>query len=296
MDQHCPADVVRKVVSFELFDSTHKDYWVESNNGNRVELKTILPLTRFYMQKDGNLISGETGIKYELSAAHLSTLCDNYASVSSDRSLCTDYLMQTSLNQCNNDYMRVVINWTYILPNLRPNSKQYMKFLSAQKERRRRSEYAPLVTNDQIIAKTQMLDIKNYEIIGFCAYPAPAKIKYTKASLQGNKIIVEENEPYNNEGIIHTGEMDISQTDITAITRTMASSKDVSQCYVYLQFTRNDFSDGAIALLVKKSEVLHANVNEKSQKSKMSYFLCGGILCCLAAFFVYCKCFPIFLQ
>lgn len=188
---------VRKVVSFQLTDAKTQ------------QEKSLLPTTCL-MTQDGDLISCETGIKYELSDEHLTVIYCDWQAINTRRSLFGDYLLQTALQQTDNNFVRIGINYDEIEPDQNDNITNFLwdKVL-AKKAPQTFSKKQTCVDKPVPIARITR-NIQNGTIKAFTLVdPYLPKRRYIQALLQGKKIIISGEKPYNNEGVIYYGESEM---------------------------------------------------------------------------------------
>jgi len=225
---------VRKVVLFQLTDAKTQ------------QEKNLLPTT-CYMTQDGDLVSCETGIKYELSADHLTVIYRDWQAKSMSRSLFDDYLLQTSLQQTNNNFVRIGINYDEIEPGQNDEITEFLwdKVLVKRKMQTSSKKQICSIPIIALITKT----IYNSKIEAFTIVdPHYPKRRYIQALLQGKKIIISGEKPYNNEGVIYCGESEMDERTISEMQKHLkleircrgySASRDLTLWYVTLALHEN---------------------------------------------------------
>jgi hypothetical protein len=230
----------RHVITFQLF--------------NKEIVKNDVPNTTiFCIDNQGNLTSSETGITYILSNEHLKVIQKSWSDVRSMKPLQNDYLMQTELQQKNNNYISVGINYDK-LPTLIKHFDAIADYLSAIEfsncliaimQERQLPDSIPL-PQTMLLRSISNNDsqIESYSTVDrFSCYGR----NYITAQLKGNKIILDSNgKPYNNEGVIYQGEINLTSSFFDRFLNLLISEKS-GEFIVHLLINNNS----RVMLLVK---------------------------------------------
>jgi hypothetical protein len=244
---------VRKIVSFQAFD--------EKTMGKKIP-------TLCYMTEQGNLLSSETGITYELCAEHLEAMRQDASDVIGQKSLelHNDYCMQISSGKENNcarisvDYRRVdsfdygTAPYGQSEKIKATNIRQFLSGLVPKRQKDSSNEIgndAAGTSNDREVSRGRVILVSPFSYLSQFFKP----FRYMSAQfieLKEFKIILKNDQQYNDEGIKYTGDMVVDPATAGQILRTMKTDNDTNQCFIQVALTEDE--DITILLLVTKSE------------------------------------------
>jgi hypothetical protein len=265
----------RQVVFFQLFNSKLADSSM---------LQTV-----FYIDEQGCLKSSETGIKYELNIAHLEVLSQDWWGVSFSKSLRNDYLMQTCLQRKNNNYIRVVVNYEALDLSGKYSDEREHLSVFIQNKKRCKSDGHKCLLSDCIRKK---IDSGNVTSISFV--DKYSLKRYISAQMDENKIIINGDKPYNNEGLIYEGEIQLDKEVLDDIEKSkqcwMRCGEDVSRYCMRINLEKNVDIDLLVTQSIKIFDIYPKQADQIRENKEMSLtkkFFIGGLAFCAIVFMWY---------